>query len=84
MFPGFKQKNPMLASYLKQKGMYWKVTRRWGTCEGCRDMIWAQESSVATAESRESGHIIAGAERIRHRTLVKVSPHQSFLLLLYY
>lgn len=47
-------------------------------------MIWAQEGSVAMAESRNSGHVMAGAERIRHRTLVEVSPHQSFLLLFYY
>lgn len=42
--------------------MYWKVTRSWGTCEGCRDMIWAQESSVATTESRDPGHDCWGRE----------------------
>ena len=47
-------------------------------------MIWAQESSGATAESRDSGHMIAGADRICHRTLVEVRPHQSFVLLFYY
>ena len=47
-------------------------------------MIWAQEGSMAMAESSNSGHIMAGAERIRHRALIEVSPHQLFLLLFCY